>query len=309
MSGQDRAPGWYEDPWGTEDERYYDGAAWTRATRPPGSNQPYVVPGSADPLATPPGGVGPVEGSSAPGEPGPVAPIPPGWHPDPWGAGALRWWDGSRWTGHVSGTTGMPASLALGPEREASRWARLAMLWAGPALAVYVIATSFQAQWLADNWDELRRAGNTLELEGNRLASTVTQISFVALVAAWVLFLVWFYRAAVSAGSVGLSPRRSPGLATASFIIPIVNLWWPYQSTCDLLPEGHPGRAVVRRWWALTIGCVIGVFATSVAAFIGDWALAIVAGVTVVFALLAAAQARLAIAEVVDAHQTLAAAH
>jgi hypothetical protein len=172
-----------------------------------------------------------------------------------------------------------------------------------------VIAGSFQAQWLADHWDELRRTGGTLEMEGNGLAATVTQISFVALVAAWVLFLVWFYRAAVSAASVGLQPRRAPGLATASFIIPIVNLWWPYQSTCDLLPEGHPGRAVVRRWWALTIGCVIGILATSGAAFIGDWALAIVAGVTVVCALLAAAQARLAIAEVVDAHQTLAAAH
>jgi Protein of unknown function (DUF2510)/Type II CAAX prenyl endopeptidase Rce1-like len=32
----------------------------------------------------------------------PVAP-PPGWHPDPSGANQWRWWDGYRWTEHVSG--------------------------------------------------------------------------------------------------------------------------------------------------------------------------------------------------------------
>jgi hypothetical protein len=27
---------------------------------------------------------------------------PPGWHPDPWGAARLRWWDGRAWSGHVA---------------------------------------------------------------------------------------------------------------------------------------------------------------------------------------------------------------
>ena len=30
-------------------------------------------------------------------------PVPPGWHPDPSGTHYWRWWDGYRWTGHVSG--------------------------------------------------------------------------------------------------------------------------------------------------------------------------------------------------------------
>src|SRR3977135_4748383 len=58
------------------------------------------------------------------------------------------------------------------------------------------------------------------------------------------------FRAAVVAKLLGLPARRSPALAAFSFLIPIVNLWWPYQSACDLLPPGHPGRHVVGRWWA-----------------------------------------------------------
>jgi hypothetical protein len=27
---------------------------------------------------------------------------PPGWHPDPWGKAAQRYWDGAAWTGHTT---------------------------------------------------------------------------------------------------------------------------------------------------------------------------------------------------------------
>lgn len=36
---------------------------------------------------------------------------PPGWHPDPSGQAALRWWDGAAWTGH----TAPPVQQAWGP--------------------------------------------------------------------------------------------------------------------------------------------------------------------------------------------------
>ncbi|MCC5953683.1 MAG: DUF4041 domain-containing protein [Acidimicrobiia bacterium] len=41
--------------------------------------------------------------------------VPPGWHPDPHGAGCLRWWDGSQWTAHTAPLAGPPASVPETP--------------------------------------------------------------------------------------------------------------------------------------------------------------------------------------------------
>ena len=45
----------------------------------------------------------------------PVVPISgavPGWYPDPWNNGSLRWWDGAAWTEHVSAAWAPPAPTA-----------------------------------------------------------------------------------------------------------------------------------------------------------------------------------------------------
>lgn len=82
-------------------------------------------------------------------------------------------------------------------------------------------------------------------------------LSWVALVALGVL-AVWTYRAAANAASLGLPARRSPGLATAAWVIPVVSLWWPYQTVCDVLPPGHPTRRLVLRWWVLYLLMSVG---------------------------------------------------
>jgi hypothetical protein len=303
VSGKVRAPGFYPDPWGTPDERYFDGVAWARTTR------------RADGLQTPPDPSSTVTNAPPPPPPPPPVPdppddpgstVPPGWHPDPWGAAGLRYWDGRQWTGHVSGMPGgSPPALQLSEERTASRWARLGLAFAGPALGVSTIAGAFQWSWISDHWDELTRKGSSFNQSGNQGAAVLSQLAGIAILVAGVLFLLWFYRSASLAASAGLRARRKPGLATASFIIPILNLWWPYQSTCDLLPEAHPARHLVLRWWLLWIACFVGGLAVIASAFQSTIALAITTAATVVLALLAAVTARVVVGEIADAHDQL----
>jgi hypothetical protein len=42
---------------------------------------------------------------------------PPGWHPDPFGRAALRYWDGARWTEHVSTAGRTAVDPVLEPDR------------------------------------------------------------------------------------------------------------------------------------------------------------------------------------------------
>jgi hypothetical protein len=202
---------------------------------------------------------------------------------------------------------GGPApTLRLAEEHTAARWARLGLAWGGPALGVSTIAAAFQWNWIADHWDEITAPGSSVSsTNGNSGAAVVGQLAGLALLIAGVLFLIWFHRSAVLAASSGLRAHRSPGWATASFIIPVLNLWWPYQSTCDLLPANHPARAAVRRWWALWIACTIGGIAVIIAAFVDPVVLAVSAAVTVVLALLAAVAARAVVTEITDAHDAL----
>lgn len=304
MSGEARAPGWYPDPWGTPEERYFDGDAWARTTRLPGG--PDTPPDIYAPV--PPTAM--VESPSMPTAPPSATPVsaapgaPPGWHPDPWAAAALRYWDGTQWTGHVSGMPGgAPTTERLVEEQTAGRWAKAGLAWAGPALAVSSIAGAFQWQWIADHWDELTSPGS--EANGNSGAAIISQLSGIVLLVAGVLFLIWFHRSAVLAASAGLTARRQPVLATISFIIPILNFWWPYQSTCDLLPADHPARVVVRKWWALWIACSVGGLTIIATAFMNVIALGVMTGVVVVLALLAAIAARNVVSEISDAHDQL----
>jgi hypothetical protein len=221
----------------------------------------------------------------------------------------MRWWDGAQWTGHVSGP---PAALArpvdVVGERALARWTRPALIAGGVAYAISMLASVDQAHWVVDNWSGLTDAGSRVpDPPAGTLASLASVASIVSILVG-VLFLLWFHRAASNGWSSGIPARRGPAMATLSFLIPVLNLWWPYQATLDMVPADEDGRSVIRWWWVLWLtGTLCGllvypataVFDTAVAR-----AVAVVGGV----AMLAAAFAGRAMIEyVTGAHESMVA--
>lgn len=187
--------------------------------------------------------------------------IPPGWHSDPWQQATYRWWDGSDWTAHVSGPAPMLAprwdpNLAYEDPRllrermaRAGQWLRLALLFVVPLQVISTVAIGLGERPVLKQLFRAFDPGSdrkTIGIHPNG-ALALGQITSLCATAVVVLRMVWMFRAARLGRQVGIPARHNPGLACAGWIIPIVNLWWPYQ---DLRALGH-GRAAVGRMWLL----------------------------------------------------------
>jgi hypothetical protein len=109
----DPIPDWYPDPTGRFEQRYWDGSQWTEHVNSAGQQRTDPLPGEPPPVTAEPEVTSdlPGLGDTAPDpeptpavEPEPaVAPVPaPDWYPDPTGRYEQRYWDGSRWTEHVT---------------------------------------------------------------------------------------------------------------------------------------------------------------------------------------------------------------
>ncbi len=329
MTESTRAPGWYLDPWGTDHERYFDGSAWARDTRPLGGATGGATDGGAAPAAGAADWPAPVPGAAAPDAsasaagapapatpvapvPAPAAPVPAGWHPDPWGAGAVRWWDGSQWTGHVSGPPASAAKPVDAPaERALARWVRPTLILAAVTSAASQLASVDQIQWIADHWDALMKGKQTtsqLPAGPGGFIGAIAQTSTIFGIAAVVLFLLWFHRAASNGWAAGLPARRSPMLATVSFVIPILNLWWPLQSTLDMVPADAPNRNLIRWWWVCwLLAGFCGLAGVPVAFAYGRDATQVVMGVGAAAILAAGVLASVMVEYVTRAHEHAAA--
>lgn len=247
----------------------------------------------------------------------------PGWYPDPAAPNLVRWWDGYRWAEAVQTVGGPggpgPAWGALDPRADVAEEAKsghtaAVALWVGGvavAAQALVFATLFGRFFhaLRDQLNAPRRSDGTLAplvLPHGLLGEyALSQAAGVALLIVQVLFLIWFYKAATIAARAGLPARRSPTWAIVGWIIPVVSLWFPYQSAVDLFPPGHPGRKVVGRWWALYLIQNIFLVVVGIAAFASTPVGVVLAVVEAALALAAVVAARTLITEVNQAHASL----
>ncbi len=234
--------------------------------------------------------------------------IPAGWYPDPGQQSGLRWWDGSGWTSHVSAPHGGAGRADIDDEVGSGRRARTALLVAVPAHVIGLV--SFRVH-LRDFVDQLR----DFDFESGAASPPFTsgawavpmQISAAVGTLVGVVFLLWFSRSATNARALGLPARREPAAAVAGFLVPVINLWWPYQSACDLFRPEDQRRGLVLRWFLLwMVGGLVGSVVSWLSLLIDGWTGWLLLAVPAVLTTLAALAARQMIAEVLAAHESLA---
>lgn len=236
--------------------------------------------------------------------------IPAGWYPDPGNPSGLRWWDGIAWTPRASQPSGATTRIDIEEEARRAQRASIGLLVAVPAQLAAMVFFRIQIGAFVDEVRAFDAAGAgefrpdfTSDVWG-----AATQIAGAVGTVVGVLFLLWFSRSAHNALALGLPARREPAAGVAGFIIPIINFWWPYQSTSDLLPPGDARRHLVLRWFLLwMVGGLVGAIVSWIAVFVSGslgWALLLVPAVLTTLAALAA---RHLLAEIVACHTDLAA--
>ena len=155
---------------------------------------------------------------------------------------------------------------ALRPARGSARLAVAGLGLAGAAWAlraVWQIRLAVAGEPAAgppDQGEGRHRPLNALE-NSYHLVSAAGDL-LVLLCAA--LFIGWLWRMRDNARALSGEPPRYAGIwVYASWIVPVVNLWFPRGIVADIHHKSAPGRklpAVVNVWWALwLVGLVTGV--------------------------------------------------
>ena len=248
----------------------------------------------------------------------------PNWYDDPWNPAALRWWDGTQWTSHTSPRVATPWGqpqhrvVTAVDLAEQQRWGR----YATTAITVYALAACGQLFLVATFLhsvvhsfiDQIRNFNDQLDVDPNaqlHLHLNLANLAWIwvlafAQLATEVIFIIWLYKSAELAQRLGLPHRLGPIWAVLGFLLPVVNLWFPYWVAADLLPPGHEKRSGIGWWWGLWLATGLAVIAVLLVSFAATSIALVVAAIGSAVPLLMAGRARQMIAAVGEQHAALA---
>ena len=219
----------------------------------------------------------------------------PGWYPDPWYPGMVRWFDGAVWTEHASYAGPVPGSTDTYDGDKGQSTARLAgfaFLARGAAAAFQAVAG---AVLFSRVWDDFLEALDDPEQASSGTFGSFTTLSLVSQafsligLAALIFVCIWTHRVVQNARALGMATTVSPNWSVAGWIIPFASFVMPYLSVRDVFPEGSAGRRQVAIWWSCEIAGIVLSFAASITALAAGSGPGIVVGAVAAAALLAAA--------------------
>jgi hypothetical protein len=118
---------------------------------------------------------------------------------------------------------------------------------------------------------------------------------------------VWTNRVAKVAVRLGYPARHSTGWAAGGWFVPVVNLWFPYQSIVDSISPMNTARGRVLTWWLLYVLGAIAALPVLAVGMFGEGSLVGVALLPIVVAI-AQAVAGLQVVAIVHADHEAAVA-